>query len=387
MAGRGGSGDRSQGTGSTTTSGGSSADRIKGELIEKLAPLGLVLAVLFVGLLTLFPFLAAILWGVVLAIAVAPLHQKLLLSLGNRRGLAAIITGCGLALSFVLPAIGIARALASFLPSALNWVERVALAGLGTAPEPVLKVPLIGKSLAEFWHTLGTDISSVATHFGDELKALLVWVAYEAEVLGIFVFEFAIGVIIAAALLYNFDRVSELSQKFFDRLGGTFAKRMAALSVVTTRQTVIGVLGAALAQALVATFSYVVAGVPGWIIWSGITFILALIQIGPALVFVPISIWLWSQGQPGMAVFVLLWGLLVVNLVDNIVRPWLVSKGAHMPAILAFLGALGGLVEWGLVGVFLGPVVVAVCYEMILKWIEPDTLPQAQPPGLGKERP
>jgi predicted PurR-regulated permease PerM len=101
-----------------------------------------------------------------------------------------------------------------------------------------------------------------------------------------------------------------------------------------------------------------------------------LIQIGPALVFVPISVWLWTQGETGMAIFVLVWGLVVVNLVDNIVRPWLVSKGAHIPAILAFLGALGGLVQWGLVGVFLGPVVVAVCYEMILKWIEPDTLPR-----------
>jgi len=387
VAGTRGSGKPTEGTREAPTSSGGAIDRLKGELIERLAPLGLVLAVLFVGILTLYPFLAAILWGVVLAIAVAPLHQKLLLSLGSRRGLAATITGCGLALCFVLPAIGIARALASFLPSALNWVERVALAGLGTAPEPVLNLPLVGKSLADLWHSLGTDISSVATHFGGELKALLVWVAYEAEVLGIFVFEFAIGVLIAAVLVYNFDRVAELSQKFFDRLGGSFAQRMAALSVVTTRQTVIGVLGAALAQTLVATFSYVVAGVPGWIIWSGITFILALIQIGPALVFVPMSIWLWTQGQTGMAIFILVWGLLVVNLVDNIVRPWLVSKGTHIPAILAFLGALGGLVEWGLVGVFLGPVVVAVCYEMILKWIEPDTLPHAQTPRLGKERP
>lgn len=352
-------------------------DTRKSELIEKLAPLGLVILVLFVGLLTLYPFLPAILWGVVLAIAVGPLHQKLLASIGNRRMLAATITGIGLTLCFVVPAIGIARALASFLPSALNWVEKVALAGVDHPPEPVLNLPVIGESIAELWRSLGTDISSVAAHFREELKTVLVWLAYEGEVFGIFVLEFAIGIILAVALVYNSDRVAELSHKFFDRLGGTFARRMAVLSVKTTRHTVVGVLGAALAQTLVATFSYIVAGVPGWIIWAGITFILSLIQIGPALVFVPISIWLWTQGQLGMAIFVLLWGLVVVNLVDNIVRPWLVSKGAHIPAILAFLGALGGLVEWGLVGVFLGPVVVAVCYQMILKWIEPDTLPRS----------
>ena len=348
----------------------------RGELLEKLAPLGLVFAVLLVGFLTLSPFLPAILWGTVLAVAVAPLHQKLLAATGNRRALAAAITGIGLSLCFIVPAIGIARALAAFLPSALNWIEGVALDGLNRPPEPVLNLPLIGESVADLWQSLGTDLSSVATHFRDELKTVLVWLAYEAEVLGVFVLEFAIGIVLAVALVYHFDRVAELSQKFFDRLGGTFAQRMAALSVKTTRHTVVGVLGAALAQTLVATFSYVVAGVPGWIIWAGVTFILSLIQIGPALVFVPISVWLWTQGETGMAIFVLVWGLVVVNLVDNIVRPWLVSKGAHIPAILAFLGALGGLVQWGLVGVFLGPVVVAVCYEMILKWIEPDTLPR-----------
>jgi len=347
----------------------------RGELLERLAPIALVSAVLLVGFLTLSPFLPAILWGAVLAVAVAPLHQRLLAAIGNRRALAAAITGIGLSLCFIVPAIGIARALTAFLPSALNWIEGIALDGLNRPPEPVLNLPLIGESIAELWRSLGTDLSSVATHFRDELKTVVVWLAYEAEVLGIFVLEFAVGIILAVALVYHFDRVAELSQKFFDQLGGTFAQRMAVLSVRTTRHTVIDVLGAALAQTLVATFSYVVAGVPGWIIWSGITFILALIQIGPALVFVPIFIWLWAQGQLGMAIFVLVWGLVVVNLVDNIVRPWLVSKGAHIPAILAFLGALGGLVEWGLVGVFLGPVVVAVCYELILKWIEPDTLP------------
>lgn len=346
-----------------------------GELVERIAPLGLVLAVLSVGLLTLYPFLPAILWGIVLGIAVAPLHNRLLGRLGHRRALAALLTGVGLVLCFVVPALGIATALASFLPSALNWVERVALAGLGNLPEPILNLPVVGESVAELWRSLGSDLSSLATRFGDEIKAILVWFAYESEILGIFVFEFAIGVILATLLVYNFDRVSELSHKFFDRLGGTFARRMAALSVVTTRQTVIGVLGAALVQTLFATFSYMVAGVPGWIIWAGVVFILSLIQIGPALIFIPMSLWLWGQDQPGMAVFIFLWGVVGVALVDYVVRPLLVSKGTHVPAILAFLGAMGGLIEWGLVGVFLGPVVVAVCYEMILKWIEPDTLP------------
>jgi len=216
----------------------------------------------------------------------------------------------------------------------------------------------------------------MASHFKDELKTILLWLLQEAELLGVFVFEFAIGVIMAMILVYRAGDVSEFASRFFDKLGGQFATRLAVHSVVTTRLAVRGVLGAALAQTLVATFSYVVAGVPGWIVWAGVTFILSLIQIGPVLVWLPMSLWLWTQDNTYMALFVFLWGLIVVNLIDNIVRPMLVSKDSDMPATLAFLGAVGGLMQWGVVGVFLGPVIVAVGYELVLKWVNPDTLPE-----------
>ena len=150
-------------------------------------------------------------------------------------------------------------------------------------------------------------------------------------------------------LVLRADRVTGLATKFFEKVGGHFALRLAAHSVLTTRGAVQGVLGAALAQTLVATFSYVVAGVPGWLLWAGITFILSLIQIGPVLVWLPMSLWLWTQDQSYMAAFVFLWGLIVVNVTDNIARPLLVSKDSDMPASLAFLGAVGGLAGhyWG----------------------------------------
>jgi predicted PurR-regulated permease PerM len=147
--------------------------------------------------------------------------------------------------------------------------------------------------------------------------------------------------------------------------------------VTVTRQTVLGVLGAGLAQTLVATFSYIVAGAPGWVILAGITFVLSLVQIGPALVWGPMSIWLWLSDRTGMALFVFFWGLVVVNLTDNVVRPLLVSKGSDLPAFLAFLGAIGGLMAWGVVGVFVGPVIVAVVHQLVLKWLEPEALNEA----------
>jgi predicted PurR-regulated permease PerM len=344
-------------------------------LAERFVPATLLLALLTLGLLTLSPFLPAILWGVILAVAFRPRFHWLVGRLGGRRKLAAWATGLVLALLFVVPALGLARALVAFLPDALSWLERTASSPSGPPPQPLREIPAIGPHVAALWHSLWSDTRGLLTHFGDELKTTLLWTVHELQGLGVFVFEFAIGVILAVLLLYREERVTDLSARFLDRVGGRSAQRLAALSVATTRQTVRGVLGAALAQTLVATFSYVVAGVPGWPIWAGLTFLLALVQIGPVLIWVPMSLWLWAGGQPSMALFVFLWGAIVVHLTDNLVRPLLVSQGSNLPAALAFLGAVGGLLEWGVVGVFLGPVVVAVGYELLMTWIEPETLP------------
>ena len=131
-------------------------------------------------------------------------------------------------------------------------------------------------------------------------------------------------------------------------------------------------LTSAAAQTAVASFAYWLAGAPHWSILSLFTFMLGLIQIGPILIWLPLSIWLWVDGQIGMSIFVSVWGLIVVGLTDNVVKTLVVARGANLPAILAFLGAIGGLITWGIVGLFLGPVIVAVCYQIILSWLRSD---------------
>lgn len=346
--------------------------------IERLLPIGLALIVIVLATLTLYPFLPAILWAAMVAIALEPSYLKLVRWLNGRRVLAAWLMGVGLMLAIIIPSLGLGSALLALIPDALNWLERLAYYTTAhVGPGSMQDLPAIGGPLGELLESLRTDATGFATHYRDELKTVLLWLVGQAQVFGVFVFEFAIGVILAMILVLRAGRVSELAINFFDRVGGRFALRLAAHSVDTTRIAVLGVLGAALAQTLVATFSYVVAGVPGWLLWAGVTFILSLIQIGPVLVWLPMSLWLWTQDQSYMAAFVFLWGLIVVNVTDNIVRPLLVSKNSDMPASLAFLGAVGGLMAWGVVGVFVGPVIVAVAYELVIKWLEPETLPDA----------
>jgi predicted PurR-regulated permease PerM len=228
--------------------------------------------------------------------------------LSGRKRLAAFVTGIALALLFVVPMIGLARALLAFLPDALVWIAEQSFVASLSPLERLHEIPAIGPHISEIWRSFFSDASGVAERFGDEIKAVLLWTLQEVEILGLFIFEFVIGVIPAVILVHRLDRVTELSGKFFDRVGGHFAQRLAARSVVTTRQAVRGVPGAALAQSVVATFSYIVAGIPGSIIWACITFVLSLVQIGPVLIWLPMSIWLWASGQPLMALFVFFLG-------------------------------------------------------------------------------
>jgi predicted PurR-regulated permease PerM len=127
-------------------------------------------------------------------------------------------------------------------------------------------------------------------------------------------------------------------------------------------------------QTAVAAFAYWLVGAPHWPLLAFATFLLGLLQTGPVLVWLPLSIWLWVEGQTGMALFLAIWGLIVVGLSDNLVKAAVVARGADLPAILVFLGAVGGLLVWGIVGVFLGPVILALCLELMQWWlgVEPD---------------
>jgi predicted PurR-regulated permease PerM len=130
-----------------------------------------------------------------------------------------------------------------------------------------------------------------------------------------------------------------------------------------------GVVGSAIAEALVATFGYWLAGVPAWALLGGLTFFAALTQVGAPIVWIPVAIWLFAVNEPGWALFIVGWGVLVVYSVENFSRPILAGKASHLPGLLIFVGVLGGLVAWGLIGIFLGPVILAVAYELIQEWL------------------
>jgi predicted PurR-regulated permease PerM len=347
-----------------------------------------VLAAIVIGLLlvatavTLRPFFPAILWSIVLAISAAPMHGRIAGSMPQRPRLAATLTSLALVLILIVPALGLTRAVITYTPGIIAWVDSVATAPLNRAPASLNNLPLIGEVLSRNWEIVASHLSAYIAHFKQDIEEWLLWGLQEMETVGVFVFEFALAVVLAGVFLAHQDRLSGFAHLFFTRIGGPLGVELLDKSVQTTRSTVRGVVGSAVAEAVVAMFAYFIAGVPAWLVLGGLTFFAALIQIGAPLVWIPVAGWLLVNDQPGWAIFIVAWGIIVINAVENLSRPYLVSRASHLPGLLIFIGVLGGLLAWGLIGVFLGPVILAVAYELAQVWFSSSSSETAVPASV-----
>lgn len=352
------------------TGSGRTPSSLSREWVERTLPLLLLLTLLLLGFTTVQPFLPAILWGLFLSVSLRPLYDRAVVALGGRRGLASIGTGLLLTFVLVLPIFGLSRSMIAFIPEALTWFNEQGMPLISSdQPRAPVDGDLLSGEITALWTALLEDLRVIRDHFQVELKPAAFWAIREGRLVGVFLAEFALGVLLATILLHRAEPLSRATFTMLHRVGGDYAAELCHNAVVTIRSTVLGVLGSAAAQTAVASIAYHIVGVPHWPVLALLTFVLGLVQIGPILIWLPIAIWLWSNGAIGLAVFMAVWGLLVVGVVDNVVKSWVLARGAHIPAILALIGAIGGLMTWGVVGIFLGPVILAVCYQILLKWL------------------
>ncbi|MCB1500563.1 MAG: AI-2E family transporter [Bauldia sp.] len=339
-------------------------------------PINGVLAAIVLGLLaiatalTLKPFSAAILWAIVLAVSTAPLHGWLTRRMPGRPRAAALISTALLALILIVPAYALTRGIIAYTPDITAWVDQVSGDSFSTAPAAIRNIPFVGSFLSTNWEIISQHINSYVAHFKADIEDWLVWGLQQVESVGLFVFEIGFAVILAGVFLANRARLTHFAIAFFDRIGGGFATQLLTSAVVTTRSTVRGVVGSAIAESIVAAVGYWIAGVPAWALLGGLTFFAALVQVGAPLVWIPVALWLFAQNEPGWAIFMIAWGIVLVYSVENLSRPILAGKASHLPGLLIFVGVLGGLLAWGLIGIFLGPVILAVAYQLIQEWLK-----------------
>lgn len=344
----------------------------------------IVLSIVVVGcLLVLLPFVSALLWAVVLCFSTWPLYQRLLKWLHGRKTLAAATMTLAMMLVVLAPFLVIGITLAD----SVKELAAVARHSLETGPpEPpawVGKIPLVGPSASAYWASLIADTGKLVQEIRRFIEPASAWLLKIAIVLGGGLLELTLSIFVAFFLFRDGVSAAQRLIMAVERIGGEQGRHLLTVAGNTVRGVVYGILGTALVQAVMAGIGFVIAGVPGAALLALLTFFLSVVPMGPPLIWVPATIWLFQQGSNGMGVFMLIWGV-GVSSIDNVVKPWLISQGSDLPFILIFFGVLGGALAFGFIGVFLGPTLLAVGFRLLEEWFATahrDALPEANEPG------
>ncbi|MHB2082238.1 AI-2E family transporter [Pseudomonas sp. UBA6753] len=328
----------------------------------------LLLALLGAGLWVMAPFISALLWGAILAFASWPLMRLLTRALGGRETLAASLLTTAWILIVALPLVWLGFNLADHIRDATAFVRDVQVDGLPDAPAWLGGIPLVGERLVSWWQSLDQQgaalLASVKPHLGQVGN----WLLARSAQIGSGVLELSLSLVFVFFFYRDGPRLSAFVLRLLHRLMGDRGEYYLELVAGTVQRVVNGVIGTAAAQGVLALIGFLIAGVPGAIVLGLVTFMLSLIPMGPPLAWIPATGWLVWKGEYGMAVFLGVWGTFIISGVDNVLKPYLISRGGNLPLVIVLLGVFGGLIAFGFIGLFIGPTLLAVGYSLLLDW-------------------
>ncbi len=338
--------------------------------IEQLFGIIALLILCIAAFLVVRPFLSALLLSVILVISTWPLFDALVRILRGRKTLAALTITVAFTVALLLPLAFLLTSLGAqvngLTDTVKNWIE----IGLPPAPAWVHDLPFVGERLAGAWAKLSFGGTEVLLKIKPYVPSIAGWILRVGTTFGGAVVEITIALIVSFFFFRDGMEIARKIEAVLSHLAGTNAGRLIQTASLTLKSVVYGILGTALVQALLAWIGFVVAGVPAAALLGFITFFLSLVPIGPPLLWIPAGLWLISTGSTAWAVFLFIWGVLVISGADNIVKPYLISKGSNLPLILIFLGVIGGAMQFGFIGVFLGPTLLAVVFALLREWME-----------------
>jgi predicted PurR-regulated permease PerM len=348
------------------------------DLVRTILEVLVIAALVITSLWILSPFLASIVWATMIVVATWPLFLGLEARLRGRRGLAVTAMTLAILLVLFVPLSLAIGALVQNADAAVAFGKRIAHDGLPPPPQSIEALPLVGEYLARAWRAV-LDLGladlwrRVAPHLGEVAK----WLAARAGGLGLVAIHLLLTAVIAAILYANGEAAAQAARRFAVRLAGKAGEGSILLAGQAIRAVAIGIVVTALVQSLAGGLGLLAAGVPHVAILAALMFMFCIAQLGPGLVLFPAVAWMYWRGDAGWATFLLVWSVGVV-LMDNFLRPILIKRGADLPLLLIFAGVIGGLLAMGLLGLFVGPVVLAVTYRLTEAWVN-EALPQAAP--------
>ena len=331
------------------------------------------------SLWVLRPFLAATVWATMLVVATWPILKSLETRLGHRRAPAVALMTLGMLLLLVIPLWAAIDTIADHAEEVSGLAQRVVAAGLPQPPEWVGKLPIVGQRLSATlaaWADAGP--AGLEASLGPYVSDAARWVLNQAGSLGGTLVQFLLVVILSAIMYSSGESAASGVRRFGRRLGGPRGEESVILAGKAIRSVALGVGVTAVVQTALGGIGLAVAGVPYASLLSALMLMLCIAQVGPALVLFPAVAWMYWTGENAWATFLLVWSI-AVSLLDNFLRPMLIKKGADLPLLLIFAGVIGGLLGFGLIGIFVGPVLLAVTYTLLEAWVEDDLGPAPEP--------
>jgi predicted PurR-regulated permease PerM len=346
----------------------------------------LILAIVaIVGLIggslwVLSPFLAAIVWATMIAVATWPLMLRVQAAMWGRRALAVAVMTLAMLLVFLIPVLLAAATIIDHADDIVRWTRFLLAMSFPPPPAWLGGLPLVGGALVDLWSGLqvleARGLVDKLTPFAGTAAR---WLGDRAGETGLLLLHFMLTILITAIMYAQGESAAEAVQALARRVGGLRAEHAVQLAVAAIRGVALGVVLTAVIQAAAAGVGIAIAGIPFAGLLTAAAFILCIAAVGPGPVLIPAVIWLFWSGQPGWGTFLLVWSIAVMT-IDNFLRPVLIRKGADLPMLLIFAGVIGGLFSMGFVGLFVGPVVLAVTYMMFEAWTaEPADTPAGPP--------
>jgi predicted PurR-regulated permease PerM len=322
------------------------------------------------GFWTVRPFLTAVVWAIIIVVATWPAMLKMQGCLWGKRWMAVAAMTIGLLMLLVVPLSLAVTTIVDNSGKIVDWIRSLSTLTISSPPEWLNNVPMVGPKLVVKWqHFASTSSQELLARLEPYLRDIVGWFVSQAGNVGMMILQFLLTVIISAILYATGETASRGVSRLAFRLTGSQGEQTLVLAAKAIRGVALGVVLTALIQSVLAGIGLVIVGIPAAMLLTAVMFLLCIAQLGPILILIACIVWLYWSGQTLWGTVLLIWSVPVVTL-DNFLRPILIRKGADLPLLLIFAGVIGGLIAYGIIGLFIGPVVLAVIYTLLQAWVE-----------------
>lgn len=331
-----------------------------------------IVALLLIGCIAvLMPFTGTLLFSVVICVTTAPARNRLLSLCGGRSNLTAMLMCLLMVLVLVLPMALLSSSLADGVEMAIAYIKPLLETGLPVdIPEWVIDLPLIGSSIGDYWHKLIASREEMNELLRQFVAPTRRFALSTVSIFGQGMLQLVLVIFFAFFIFRDAEHYAMALRQGSRKLAGDLGERMLKLAEGTVTGVMVGIVGTAAAQSLLAMIGFIIAGVPGIIILTVATFFFSMVPVvGATLIWGGAAAWLYEVGQTGWAIFMILWGMFGISSVDNFLKPILISRTSSLPLLLIVVGVFGGVLVFGFIGLFLGPTLLALGQVLIREWL------------------